>query len=120
MVLWSQVEAFLARKPGPSESLQLGPGARLYWSMGCVRLSAEWPRPLRLEGEVLERVQALAERHGLGVDLRSDEEAVLHRNGTYVCKITATRLLGVPERMGGGVFEDVMGLAGPPAAEARV
>ncbi len=110
MASWSEVEAFLARKPGPSESLQLGPGARLYWSMGCVRLSAEWPRPLRLSGEALERLRALAERHGLGVDLRNEEEAVLHRGGTYVCKITSTNLFGVPERMGRGVFEEVMGL----------
>lgn len=108
--MWSQVEAFLARKPGPSESLQLTPNARLYWSMGCVRLSAEWPNPLRLEGGTLGRVRAMAARHGLGVDLRNEEEAILHRGGTYVCKVTSTRLFGVPERMGSGLFEDLMEL----------
>lgn len=125
--MWSQVEAFLARKPGPSDAMDLGPDARLYWSMGCVRLAVRWPRPLKLEGETLQRVRALAERHGLGVDLRSEnrpepsrsegetgsgsgrfEEAVLHRGGTYVCKLTSERLLGVPERMGRGLFEELM------------
>lgn len=108
--MWEQVETFLARKPGPSESLQLGPNARLYWSMGCVRLSAEWPRPLRLTGEGLERVRTLAARHGLGMDLRSGDEAVLHRGGTYVCKVTSEKLFGVPERMDRALFEDLLGL----------
>ncbi|MEM3086100.1 MAG: hypothetical protein QXO51_07510 [Halobacteria archaeon] len=109
--MWERVEAFLARKPGPSESLQLAPNARLYWSMGCVRLAAEGPRPLRLEGgAALERVRALAERHGLGVDLRSGEEAVLHRGGTYVCKLSGARLFGVPERMDRALFEDLLAL----------
>lgn len=109
---WERVEAFLARKPGPSDSLQLAPNVRLHWSMGCVRLSAERPGPVPLRGEALERIRALARRHGLGLDLRSEEEAVLHRNGTYVCKVTSTRLFGVPERMDRALFEDLLGLLG--------
>jgi hypothetical protein len=118
--LWSDIQAFLASNPQPNDYKIL--------SHGNIRHSMSMPRyffdqAIRFDGPTMERVNKLAERYRLRLDVREDPDGKEQGNfvmfdeaGNYYGRITTQGLTLTPQRFGEAFIFDILSLYLTPEA----
>ena len=112
--LWADIRAFLASNPQPNDYKVL--------SHGNIRHSMSMPRyffdqPIRFDGPTMERVNELAERYRLRLDVREDPDGkeqgnfvIFDEAGNYYGRITTQGLTLTPQRFDQAFFQEILSL----------